>query len=267
MSTMLERYKSLRQDFLNVVEPAIDSNILNQLKHNYAHEIDSRRKLSKAKDFKTFIRLLEKRDIISCDNIEQLWFITKFIGKPELEDKLLKYENWVQKMAPPFPFYNMYQSDNIRPQNHENATENVASSSGSHNACSSTCSSHESTIQNLTLSFSNITQKYYSEQEGKTDDRRKSLQQTVLLQISERLGRSWRDVARYLGIRECEIDAVQNKYPCDLKEQSFEILKIYISQSDKERWTIDLIRALEKGRRRDLKELVEDLMVSHKDKR
>lgn len=44
-----------------------------------------------------------------------------------------------------------------------------------------------------------------------------------MLQISERLGRSWRDVARHLAIRECEIDAVQSKYPGDLKEQSFEV--------------------------------------------
>lgn len=108
---MLDRYKSLRQDFLSVVEPSVDSNILNQLKRNYAHEIDSRRKLSKAKDLGTFIRLLEKRNIISCDNIEHLWFISRYIGKPELEDKFLEYENWLQT-EPPFPFYNMYQSDN-----------------------------------------------------------------------------------------------------------------------------------------------------------
>lgn len=38
------------------------------------------------------------------------------------------------------------------------------------------------------------------------------------------------------------------------------MLQIYISQSDTERWAINLIRALEKGRRRDLKELVEELV-------
>jgi len=44
-----------------------------------------------------------------------------------------------------------------------------------------------------------------------------------MLQVKDRLGRSWRDVARHLGIRECEIDAVQSKYPYDLKEQSCEV--------------------------------------------
>lgn len=38
------------------------------------------------------------------------------------------------------------------------------------------------------------------------------------------------------------------------------MLKIYISQSNAEQWVINLIRALEKGRRKDLKELVEDLV-------
>lgn len=45
----------------------------------------------------------------------------------------------------------------------------------------------------------------------------------MLSQISERIGRSWRDVARYLGIREYQIDIIQNKYPYDLKEQSYEV--------------------------------------------
>lgn len=34
-----------------------------------------------------------------------------------------------------------------------------------------------------------------------------------------------------------------------------------MSQSDTEQWAINLIRALEKGRRRDLKELIEELIL------
>ncbi|XP_014467523.1 PREDICTED: uncharacterized protein LOC106740719 [Dinoponera quadriceps] len=264
---MLERYKSLRRDFLQVAESSVNSDILNQLKRNYAHDVDSRRKLSRVKDLGSFIRLLEKRDVVSCDNIEQLHFILKYIGKLEFKDKLLEYENWL-KSAPSFPFYKMYQSDNIASaplQIYKNTSGNVASPLDSYHACNAAHSSHESTVQNMNLPFNHIAQKSYCcKQKEKRTDREKSLQQAVLLQVSERLGRSWRDVARHLGIRECEIDAVQSKYHCNLKEQSFEILKIYISQSNKECWTINLIRALDKGRRRDLKELVEDLMVAHK---
>jgi len=38
-----------------------------------------------------------------------------------------------------------------------------------------------------------------------------------------------------------------------------------MSQSDTEQWAINLIRALEKGRRRDLKELVEELLLKNRD--
>ncbi|KAG7188281.1 hypothetical protein KM043_007945 [Ampulex compressa] len=89
-----------------------------------------------------------------------------------------------------------------------------------------------------------------------------SLQQTVLMHLSQRLGRSWRDVARHLNIRECEIDTVQNKYPYDLKEQCNEILKNYFMQCKTGSWKIDLLLALEKGRRKDLKEMVQQLFFS-----
>jgi len=39
---------------------------------------------------------------------------------------------------------------------------------------------------------------------------------------------------------------------------------MYISQSNSEQWVINLIRALEKGRRKDLKELVEELVLKDK---
>lgn len=42
-------------------------------------------------------------------------------------------------------------------------------------------------------------------------------------QISERIGRSWRDTVRYLGIPEYQIDIIQNKHPNDMKEQSYEV--------------------------------------------
>lgn len=44
----------------------------------------------------------------------------------------------------------------------------------------------------------------------------------MLLQLKDRLGRSWRNVARHLNIRECEIDDVENRYP-SLKEQCYQV--------------------------------------------
>ncbi|CAL1675995.1 unnamed protein product [Lasius platythorax] len=251
---MLDRYSLLRQEFLSIAEPFIDSNVLDELKQNYAHNIDSKRKLSKVTDLQMLIRLLEKRDIISYDKIEPLRYIAKrFIGDSNLESSLHDYENWLGTV-PLLHLYNMYQSDEV----------STSSISISESPSSSNLS--QSTTERSAESLSQITQTLHCclEQEERNNNRRKLLQQTVLLQLKDRLGRSWRDVARHLDIRECEIDAVQSKYPYNLKEQSYEILQIYISQSDKEQWAINLIRALEKGRRRDLKEFVEELVLKNK---
>lgn len=106
---MLERYTLLREDFLSIAESLIDSDILDQLKCNYAYEINSKRKLSRIKDLKTFIRLLEKRDIMSYSNIEPLRYITKkYIHKPDLENKLKDYESWLNTIP---LLCNIYQSD------------------------------------------------------------------------------------------------------------------------------------------------------------
>ncbi|XP_011341229.1 fas-associated death domain protein isoform X2 [Ooceraea biroi] len=227
-----------------------------------------KRKLSKARDFKTFIRLLEKRDIVSYKNIEPLWFISKqFVRNSNLNDKLLDYENWLET-AQLSPSCNMYQSDEapelLEQQRHE---EEEYSASLPESACASTYNLSRSSTENSIASSSIqiIETSHSCRQEGRDnlDDKRKLLQQTVLLQIKDRLGRSWRDVARHLNIRECEIDAVQSKYPYDLKEQSYEFLNIYMALSDTERWAINLIHALEKGRRRDLKELVEELILKN----
>ncbi|XP_018367753.1 PREDICTED: fas-associated death domain protein [Trachymyrmex cornetzi] len=254
---MFEKYTLLCQDFLSTAEPFIDSNILNQLKCNYVHEIDSKRKLSQTKDLKMFIRLLEKRDIMSYSNIQPLWYISKrYIHKPDLESKLQDYESWLEAVSP-LSLCNIYQSEVLVPSL---ASESICSEY----ACNSMLS--QLLIENSTKPFSNSSQTLYCNSEQKEQynlDKRRKLQEAVMLQVKDRLGRSWRDVARHLGVTECEIDATQSKYPYDLKEQIYEILKIYILQSDTEQWAINLIRALEKGRRRDIKELVEELILKN----
>ncbi|XP_011862808.1 PREDICTED: fas-associated death domain protein [Vollenhovia emeryi] len=249
---MLERYNQLRQDFLGVAGPLVDSDILDQLKLNYTHDIDSRRKLSRIKDLGAFIRLLEKRNIVSYSDIEPLWFIAKkYIHRPDLDSKLEDYESWL-KTAP--LLCDAYRSDETF----------VPTSESTGSTCSSAHNAPQTSTGSSAKSFAISTQTLHCNSEHEELcglHRRKLLQETVLLQIKDRLGRSWKDVARHLGIRECEIDAVCSKYPYDLKEQSYEILKIYMSQSSTEQWAINLIRALEKGRRRDLRELVEELIL------
>jgi len=108
---MLEKYNILRQEFLSKAELVIDSGTLDELKLNYMNNIESKRKLSKVTDLQTLIRLLEKRGIVSYDQIEPLRYISKkFVVDPNLESKLQDYENWVKSM-PQLYLCNMYQSD------------------------------------------------------------------------------------------------------------------------------------------------------------
>lgn len=87
------------------------------------------------------------------------------------------------------------------------------------------------------------------------------LQQVVLEHVSERIGNSWRDAARLLGLCEREIDEIENKYPFDLKKQSYMAFENYISQCANDHWMSSLILVLEKVRRRDLRETLEKLVI------
>lgn len=105
----MERYSLLRQDFLSIAESLVDHNVLDELKKHYERDIDSNRKLSRTNDLGTLVKLLEKRDVVSYDNIEQLLHISRtYVNSPDLENKLLEYKSWL--LITP-PFCNMYQSD------------------------------------------------------------------------------------------------------------------------------------------------------------
>ncbi|XP_076228843.1 fas-associated death domain protein isoform X2 [Nomia melanderi] len=140
-------------------------------------------------------------------------------------------------------FCDMYQDDN-EPEHKESLKEVDIQSE-------STESEWRSALQSSTS-----TSTLYSHPEQDT-----LLQQKVLSQICERIGRSWRDTARYLGIPEYQIEIIQHKYPSDMREQSYQALNLCISKYSTDNWKLSLIHALEKARRRDLKELVEKLVL------
>lgn len=199
---MLDRYSLLRQTFLSIAEPLIDSNILDQLKRNYAHEINSKRKLSQIKDLQMFIRLLEKRDIMSYSNIQPLWYIMKkYIHKPDLQSKLEDYESWLNTV-PLSSLCNKYQSDesecfiinsmlwNWANKLYLSVTGSILSptseSTGSEYTCNSMCDLPESSIESSTKVFSNNTQTLHFNSECEEQylyKRRKLLQETGIFKI------------------------------------------------------------------------------------
>lgn len=46
---------------------------------------------------------------------------------------------------------------------------------------------------------------------------------SVFLKISELCGKSWREIARRLNIREGDIDSIESKHHLDLQEKCYEV--------------------------------------------
>ncbi|XP_034183476.2 fas-associated death domain protein isoform X1 [Osmia lignaria lignaria] len=248
--TLQVKYNSLYEEFLSVADSCINEGILKVLKEYYTPQIDSNRKLSQIKDLRTLLKVLEKRDYLSYNNVEPLFYISiNFLNDLKIESKIRDYKFHLQNTQT-FPLINMYQSKDANKNKKETDISNVIKSDISQSKIPTNDSKYQTSQSNVESCRTVLEQKAI-------------LQQTLLLQISERIGRSWRDTARYLNIPEYQIDAIQNKYPSDLREQSFEALKLYVSQYDTGNWELNLIRALEKARRRDLKELAEKFIINN----
>ncbi|XP_015519912.2 uncharacterized protein LOC107224395 isoform X1 [Neodiprion lecontei] len=101
---------------------------------------------------------------------------------------------------------------------------------------------------------------YSSYSQTQPEDQQK-IMYTVFNGVSEAVGKSWRDVARYLDVREGDIDRIDTQFNSDSKEKAFAALKIFAAKSDLRCWSINLKNALEKARRKDLRNLVDDLLT------
>ncbi|XP_043798070.1 fas-associated death domain protein [Apis laboriosa] len=244
------KYICLQEEFLSIAQYYINENILNILKKYYAKYINSNRKLSQINDLKTLLKVLEKRDCLNYYNIEPLIYISNnFLNDFQIQCKVRDYKIYVQSIQYCLSF-NIYQ------ESKENKDDNKLSNI-SKNSTSQIKVSNEFENQS-TLEYKNVKSNLFTQ---KMELQQTELQQTLLSHLSKRIGRSWRDTVRYLNIPEYQIDAIQNKHPFDLKEQSYEALKLYITQYSDNNWKINLIHALEKARRKDLKELSEKLIL------
>lgn len=74
------------------------------------------------------------------------------------------------------------------------------------------------------------------------------------------MGSKWTEVARRLGIMEYYIDEVQAQIGWDTQQKTLTILNKFAEDTDLSRWKRTLTKALEDARRKDLRELVEDLV-------
>ncbi|XP_053602320.1 fas-associated death domain protein [Plodia interpunctella] len=78
--------------------------------------------------------------------------------------------------------------------------------------------------------------------------------------IVEQIGTYWRDLARNLKIRQCEIDNI-DKDSISLQSKAEKILEMYMEKADTQKWFLDLCESLEKARRRDMARTLNHIFV------
>ncbi|XP_076662160.1 fas-associated death domain protein isoform X1 [Halictus rubicundus] len=233
--TTHKRYCHLCTEFVSTAESRIDDTVLNAIKDYYKPFINSNRRFSQIKNLSTLIKILEKRDTLNFRNIEPLVDISSnFLNDARISTLIKDYKSYLENTRNS-KSCDMNQDENVKEEQKTEPSQDTASSSQKH--------------------LINFKTRLEQEEE---------LKKMVLSQTSERIGRSWRDTVRYLGIPEYQIDVIGNKYPFDMKEQSYQALSLCISEYCSDDWKLSLIRALERARRRDLKEMVEKLIVSDK---
>ncbi|XP_012273015.1 fas-associated death domain protein [Orussus abietinus] len=239
----MDNYIKLRKEFIRVSQCHIDTEALKQLKHFYSYDI-SNRLMDYINDFECFIGILEKRRILGYDQILPLKFISEtFVKDPILDEMLERYDTCFRSCLP-VSLYNYYADDNVLPD-----FESLSTQENLKGASSLTC--HAPRFENGGTKISKSL--------GDSEDK---LQGKILTGVSEQLGYYWKDVARLLDLREHEINAIDAKYHPNLKKKSYEALKFFMEKnaSDKKCWKLKLCRALDTARRRDLKEMVEDIL-------
>lgn len=250
MMTIEVQYQQLREEFIAISKIHITSEILEQIKNTYTYEINSKRQISSIKDLRKLIQVLEKRDVLNYDDIKVFHYIQKtYINVPDLEHKLKDYEDRFKSLNST-PNCNMYLYDNANSSTNRNQQTYGITNSLEDTRNTSNVNQVPERLQTRTCKTVSDLNNY----------KIIKLQETVILKIYENLGRSWKNVCRYMGLKEYQIDEIQNRYPYNLKEQSFQGLHICISQNDPE-WKINLLNALEKSRRKDIKEIVEEVLL------
>lgn len=84
--------------------------------------------------------------------------------------------------------------------------------------------------------------------------------QRIFETITEELGTYWRNLARFLNIRECTIIGIDDEN-ISLSNKVMKILEIYEHRADPQRWFFTLCEALERTHRKDIADSLRNIMA------
>ncbi|XP_046466234.1 fas-associated death domain protein isoform X3 [Neodiprion pinetum] len=246
-----EQYIALRKEFLSEAKLYLTRSDVIALKIRHQQAINSVRTYESIENIEQLVRVLEKRGVIRYDKIQLLKNIAQnFPHHSVINTKFNKYMAWLENYTPYPPETNLYQCSNGSripyARNDPNKETEIRNTPDRQNY-----QWYPSTSESVMYSSYSQTQ---------PEDQQK-IMYTVFNGVSEAVGKSWRDVARYLDVREGDIDRIDTQFNSDSKEKAFAALKIFAAKSDLRCWSINLKNALEKARRKDLRNLVDDLLT------
>ncbi|XP_011303724.1 fas-associated death domain protein isoform X2 [Fopius arisanus] len=240
------RFTELKGGFIEISSRHITKLILESLKEFYSGIIDSKRDKDHVKNIEGLLRILERREVLRYDLIEPLKVIaSKYIKDEILNRRLADYEEKLKNEGPLLAInHYRYRVERSSPS----ASRNKISQSHAVNFYDTAQTTLPAVIYPSTLSVART-----------TSHSAPDIQEKVFRRVCENLGKFWRDLARFLGVKENEIDIIDAKSHLEIKEKAYEALLIFKSRCDSCNWKIKMQNALVKARRKDLAEMINEI--------
>ncbi|XP_074103507.1 fas-associated death domain protein isoform X4 [Cotesia typhae] len=241
------RYTHLKQKFLEIASLHVNSTNLENIKLFYDRDINSKRITDEIKNLADLLKILENRSVLSYNKINVLKEIAETYIKDVVLNQIIKdYEAGLQ-LHQTLPLFNIYKYRSA-----------LAASTSSLAGPETTQSTGYHQTHTVTLSYEDHSQQLTELKTFQLSD----LQAKIFYLVSDNIGRYWRDLARILGVKEAHIDSIELK-DIPIKDKSFQTLEIFISRCLGCDWETKLIRSLDTVRRRDLAEMVQDILAKN----
>lgn len=237
-------FKYLEDIVLSKLRNVNSSNeILNKIKLHFKDKINSKRTFERINTFEELFNVLKKRNEI-CFNKTDAYKITLNV----IDDKASFKESEISNLRN--EFVNLSKTTDTNELHCGPSTQLLSKE-------------QQNVLQEPHINIGTKKYEAYSLNNIHWDcksefSKRKEFEKSVMLQVSERIGSKWRNLARYLDITETIIDQIEIKYNLDLKEKAYQILKMSQSELDFHNWKVKLTHALEKVRRKDLRDWIEE---------
>ncbi|KAJ8669057.1 hypothetical protein QAD02_000316 [Eretmocerus hayati] len=252
MAVGIQPYYTLLQEFIGIT--SISSETLEKLKEDYRDKIDSTRTLDNICDMKSLIKILDRRDVIRYDNIDELKKIEQnYIKDESVKELISSYENWLEE--------NIHNISNLYTHALVPRVDDIYSAE---NQNESRIPLHGA-LSEINVGFTTTATININQTTNSFEDRQRELQELVLKEISKRVGRHWKDISRKLDLQESVLEEIEKKHSDEVmgfQKMFNQAVQIYFEDNPRN-WKLQLLQALELARRRDLKEKAQEIILRY----